>query len=73
MATRTYELTYIINPVISDDHTKNLVRRVNKLVEENGGSVLEVDEWGNQRLSPFCKHRCPCPDQTHSFAFGTVS
>ncbi len=51
MASRTYELTYIINPVISDDHTKNLVRRVNKLVEENGGSVLEVDEWGNNRLS----------------------
>lgn len=51
MATNTYELTYIINPVISDDHTKNLVRRVNKFIEENDGSVLEVDEWGNQRLS----------------------
>lgn len=51
MATRKYELTYIINPVISDDQTKNMVRRVNKLIEENGGSVLEIDEWGNNRLS----------------------
>ena len=58
MASRTYELTYIINPVISDDHTKNLVRRVNKLVEENGGSVLEVDEWGNNRMAyPIQKKR----------------
>lgn len=51
MAVNHYELTYIINPVISDDQTKSIVRKVNKYVEENGGSVLEVDEWGNQRLA----------------------
>lgn len=51
MAMNHYELTYLINPVISDDQTKSIVRKVNKFVEENGGSVLEVDEWGNQRLA----------------------
>jgi small subunit ribosomal protein S6 len=29
----------------------DIVRKVNHLVESNGGDVLEVDEWGNQRLA----------------------
>jgi small subunit ribosomal protein S6 len=29
----------------------DIVRKVNHFVESNGGDVLEVDEWGNQRLA----------------------
>ena len=50
-AKHTYELTYIITPVLSDENTKDTVRRVNKFIEENGGEVLEVDEWGSKRLA----------------------
>ena len=50
-AKHTYELTYIITPVLSDENTKDTVRRVNKYIEENGGEVLEVDEWGSKRLA----------------------
>ena len=54
----TYEFTYIINAVLSDDQVKEVVARVNKLVEENGGEIIEVDEWGSQRLSyPINKKR----------------
>jgi small subunit ribosomal protein S6 len=29
----------------------DIVRKVNHLIESNDGDVLEVDEWGNQRLA----------------------
>lgn len=50
-AEKTYELTYIINPVRNDDQIKSLVSRVSSHVEKNGGEVVEVDEWGNQRMA----------------------
>ena len=53
-----YELTYIINPVLSEDNIKDMVSRVNKYIEDNGGSVKEVDEWGSRRLAyPIRKKR----------------
>lgn len=53
-----YELTYIINSVISDDQVKDLVSRVSKFVEENDGELVEVDEWGTRRLAfPIQKKR----------------
>lgn len=49
--TNTYELTYIINPVLNEDQTKDIVSRVNKYIEEREGKVLQVDEWGSKRLA----------------------
>ena len=46
-----YELTYVISGVVQQNQVDDIVRKVNHLVETNGGDVLEVDEWGNQRLS----------------------
>jgi len=59
MATRNvYELTYIVNSVLSDDHIKDIVARVNKFIEDHGGDVLETDEWGTRRLAyPISKRR----------------
>lgn len=54
----TYELTYIINGVLSDDQTKNLVGRINRFIDENGGEILDIDEWGSRRLAyPIRKRR----------------
>lgn len=58
MPKQTYELTYIVNGVINDDQIRGLVKRVHKFIEENGGDILEVDEWGTRRLSfPINKKR----------------
>jgi len=46
-----YELTYVISGVVQQNQVDDIVRKVNHLVENNGGDVLEVDEWGNQRLA----------------------
>ncbi len=46
-----YEFTYIITPVLSEEQIKDTVKRVNKLIESNGGKVIEVEEWGSRRLA----------------------
>ena len=46
-----YELMYIINPVLSDEQTKNIVDRVRSFVAESGGEILETDELGSRRLA----------------------
>ena len=46
-----YELTYVISGVVQQNQVDDIVRKVNHLIESNDGDVLEVDEWGNQRLS----------------------
>lgn len=46
-----YELTYVISGVVQQNQVDDIVRKVNHLIENNGGDVLEVDEWGNQRLA----------------------
>ena len=46
-----YELTYVISGVVQQNQVDDIVRKINHLVESNGGDVLEVDEWGNQRLA----------------------
>lgn len=46
-----YELMYIINPVLNEDQTKDIVQRVTQYLSENGAAVETVDERGSQRLA----------------------
>ena len=48
MPENTYEITYIVNSVLSEDQIRNLVNRVTKFIEKEGGEIIEVDEWGAQ-------------------------
>ncbi len=46
-----YELMYIINPVLNEDQTKDIVQRVTQYLTENGAQVEHVEENGSQRLA----------------------
>jgi len=46
-----YELTYVISGVVKQNQVDDIVRKVTQFVKDNGGEILEVDEWGNQRLA----------------------
>jgi small subunit ribosomal protein S6 len=46
-----YEMTYILNPVLEEERFSELVSFVNKLIEDNGGEIIEVDEWGVKKLA----------------------
>ncbi len=53
-----YEITYIVNAVLNDDQLRGVAQRIRKTIEENGGEVVDVDEWGNRRLAyPIKKKR----------------
>lgn len=46
-----FEMTYILNPVVEEERFSELVSFVNKLIEDNGGDIIEVDEWGVKKLA----------------------
>ena len=46
-----YELMYIINPVLSEEQTKDIVQRVTAYLSDNGADVVQVNETGSQRLA----------------------
>ncbi|PWN06825.1 30S ribosomal protein S6 [Rhodohalobacter mucosus] len=46
-----YEMTYILNPVLDEEKFSEMVNYVNKLIEDNGGELVEVDEWGVKKLA----------------------
>ncbi len=46
-----YELMYIINPVLNEDQTKDIVQRVTAYLSDNGAQVEHVEERGSQRLA----------------------
>ena len=47
----TYELTYIINSVLKENQIQQHVKRFTDLIQNEGGDVMEVDEWGSQRMA----------------------
>ncbi len=56
--TPLYELMYIINPVLNEEQTQDIVQRVAKYVGENDGNIVEAIEMGSQRLAyPIQKKR----------------
>jgi small subunit ribosomal protein S6 len=46
-----YELTYVISGVLKSNDVEDIVRRVNAFIDDNDGEIIEVDEWGSQRLA----------------------
>jgi small subunit ribosomal protein S6 len=46
-----YEAMYIIDTALEDTTRQELIARFSALVEQNGGIVDRVDEWGKRRLA----------------------
>ncbi len=46
-----YEMTYILNPVLEEDQFSEMVGYVNKLIENNGGEIVDTDEWGVKKFA----------------------
>ncbi len=51
MNRKMYELTYILTPVLSADQTAEVVARINVIIEGAGGTIIDVDQWGVQKLA----------------------
>lgn len=51
-----YELVYIIHPAVEEEARKELIARFNGMIEQNGGKVEKVEEWGKRRLAYLINH-----------------
>jgi small subunit ribosomal protein S6 len=47
----TYELTYILTPILEEDAVQKQVDLVNSWIESNGGKIEEVDQWGLKKFA----------------------
>ncbi len=53
-----YELTYILTSVLSSDQISDVVTKITAAVENAGGTVKRVEQWGMKRLAyPVAKKR----------------
>jgi small subunit ribosomal protein S6 len=46
-----YESIYVIRPTVEEEGIKALVERFSSLIQNEGGQVENVDEWGKRRLA----------------------
>lgn len=51
MATRKYEITYIIKPDVDEETKKAIVDRYDKVVADNGGEMVDSKDWGKRRFA----------------------
>ena len=48
---RDYELVMLVSPDVGDEGFPGTVERVSKFIQERGGEVKDVDQWGRRRLA----------------------
>ncbi|MHA3224406.1 30S ribosomal protein S6 [Globicatella sulfidifaciens] len=49
--TTKYEILYIIRPDLNDDAKKELVERFDKILTDNGTTVVESKDWAKRRFA----------------------
>jgi len=48
---REYETIYILRPDASSENIQEVNARIRKIIEERGGKILRVDNWGKRKLA----------------------
>ena len=55
---RDYEIGFILNPEVSEEHTRAILERIEQIVARYDGQVMKVNQWGRRRLAyPIEHHR----------------
>lgn len=49
--TRTYELTLLVDSVAKSERQDELLEDLERFIEHSGGSVNDIQDWGNERLA----------------------
>jgi small subunit ribosomal protein S6 len=51
MFAREYELVFVVRPDVADEDLEVIKDRTTRIIEERGGTILEVEDWGKRRLA----------------------
>ena len=54
---RTYESVIVIDSLLKSEEIDAIVEKVERIIKNNGGEILEVDRWGKKRLAYEIKKR----------------
>ena len=46
-----YETVFILTPVLSDVQMKEAVEKFSNVIAENGGTIVNSEEWGMRKLA----------------------
>ena len=46
-----YETAFVLTPVLSEPQTKEAVEKFENLLTQNGGTILNREEWGLKQLA----------------------
>lgn len=46
-----YEGVFILKPNMEEEENKSQIERITGIIEDNGGKIEEIDEWGQRRLA----------------------
>lgn len=51
MEPKHYESVIIFNAALEDEQIENNISRIQDIIKNNGGHVVELDRWGRKRLA----------------------
>lgn len=51
MEPKHYESVIIFNAALEDEQIENNITRIQEIIKNNGGKILEIDRWGRKRLA----------------------
>jgi small subunit ribosomal protein S6 len=51
MGKNNYESSVIINAAIEEEQIEATIKRIEDLIQINGGEIVEVEKWGRKRLA----------------------
>ncbi len=54
--TRDYELGFILNPEVNEEQTRAILERIEQIVNNYGGQIMRVNQWGRRRLAYPIQH-----------------
>lgn len=55
---RDYELSFILNPEVSEERTGTILSRLSQIIANYDGQVVRVNQWGRRRMAyPIEHHR----------------
>ena len=53
---RDYEIVYVLRPDLSEEEKTKKVERIHGLIQENGGQIERMDDWGKRILAYEINH-----------------
>lgn len=57
MQLKNYETVFILTPVLSEQQAKDTVEKFKQVLTDNGGDLINVEEWGLRKLAYEIQHK----------------